>query len=96
MFLSVYGNSCEVEMSGMKIGKVSGIPRASLMFFILFLGFLRPACCANGDNDDEPGQNKNPAGRSLVTALIYSQISNLTKIFHNDITQTLGYCVKDV
>lgn len=83
-------------MSGMKIGKVSSIPRLTLMLFILFLGFLRPACCANGDDDDEDAPNKNLAGRSLVTALIYSQISNLTKIFHSDITLTLGYCVKDV
>ncbi|KAL3536259.1 hypothetical protein ACH5RR_004720 [Cinchona calisaya] len=67
-------------------------PRLSLFLVIVLLGgFSRPVGCAGGDEGGTP-----PAAIPLVTALIYSQISNLTKVFHQDITQALGYCIKDV
>ena len=68
-------------------------PRLSLLFVVIVLlaGFLGHARCADGNEG-----KTSPAAIPLVTALIYSQISNLTKVFHNDITQALGYCIKDV
>lgn len=80
-------------MSGRRDFDVYCIPRLSLLFvvIVLFGIFSRPAWCADGGEGGTP-----PAAIPLVTSLIYSQISNLTKVFHKDITDALGYCVKDV
>lgn len=64
-----------------------------LLFLIVGLGFLPNVWCGDGDEDSRA---TNPAAQSIVTSLIYGQISNLTRIFHDDITRVMGYCITDV
>ncbi|XP_058212810.1 putative white-brown complex homolog protein 30 [Rhododendron vialii] len=64
-----------------------------LFFLILLSGFFPCAWCADGDDDS---QSSNAAMSPFVTALIYSQISNFTSVFNKDITENLGFCIKDV
>ncbi|XP_022841624.1 putative white-brown complex homolog protein 30 isoform X3 [Olea europaea var. sylvestris] len=81
-----------IEMSGTRINA----SRLQYLFLILLTvlgGCSRRVWCVEGD---EYSRTKNPKVVPLVTALIYSQISNLTKIFNKDITKRLGYCSKDV
>ncbi|CAI9097993.1 OLC1v1034531C1 [Oldenlandia corymbosa var. corymbosa] len=80
------------EICGRRIIYASGIPR--WLFVIVLLCCWRLTCSQPEDNDNG-GRAGHSAATSLVTSLIYSQISNLTKIFHNDISRTLGYCIKD-
>ncbi|KAK3033741.1 hypothetical protein RJ639_034516 [Escallonia herrerae] len=78
-------------MEGRKFN-ASVVPYVSL-FLVIFVGFLRGVWCVDGDDYSKTG---NPAMVPLVTSLIYSQVSNLTTIFHKDITEGLGFCIKDV
>lgn len=65
-----------------------------LLFFLILLSGVFPcAWCADGDDDS---QSSNAAMSPFVTALIYSQISNFTSVFNKDITENLGFCIKDV
>ncbi|CAK9171627.1 unnamed protein product [Ilex paraguariensis] len=78
-------------MCGTRIN-TSWVPYLSLLL-ILCLGFSPCVWCVDGD---DYSQSSNPTVLPLVTSLIYSQISNLTKIFGKDITKSLGFCIKDV
>ncbi|KAK2974739.1 hypothetical protein RJ640_007166, partial [Escallonia rubra] len=81
----------KTKMEGRKFN-ASTVPYVSL-FLVICVGFLRGVWCVNGDDYSKTG---NPALVPLVTSLIYSQVSNLTTIFHKDITEGLGFCIKDV
>lgn len=63
------------------------------LFIIIVLGCTSSVWCIGGDDYSKTG---NPKVLPLVTSLIYSQISNLTKIFNKDIIKTLGFCITDV
>ncbi|KAL6336411.1 hypothetical protein AAG906_014583 [Vitis piasezkii] len=45
---------------------------------------------------DSYSQTGNPAVLPLITQVIYSRLSNLTTIFNGDITNRLGFCIKNV
>ncbi|KAL2554360.1 putative white-brown complex-like protein 30 [Forsythia ovata] len=78
-------------MSGTRIN-ASRVPYL-LLILVLVLGCSRRVWCVDGD---EYNRTRNPKVVPLVASLIYSQISNLTKIFNKDITKSLGYCINDV
>ncbi|XP_075502266.1 putative white-brown complex homolog protein 30 [Primulina tabacum] len=79
-------------MRGVRINS-SCIQSLVLLILFLVLGFSWPVWCVDGDDYSNTG---NPTAIPLVTSFIYSQISNLTKIFNKEITNSLGYCIKDV
>ncbi|XP_047335358.1 putative white-brown complex homolog protein 30 [Impatiens glandulifera] len=60
---------------------------------ILFLGIAPSGWCLEGDAYSD---SRNPAMLPLVTTLIYNQMSNVTSLFKNDVSNYLGYCVTDV
>lgn len=60
---------------------------------ILVLGISPCVLAVDGDDYSQTG---NPALVPLVTNHIYDQLSNLTVVFHDDIKDELGYCIKDV
>ncbi|KAM7526196.1 hypothetical protein LguiA_016098 [Lonicera macranthoides] len=76
----------------MRIKYYDWSPYTSL-FIIIVLGCTPSVRCIGGDDYSKTG---NPKVLPLVTSLIYSQISNLTKIFNKDIIKTLGFCITDV
>ncbi|XP_019152194.1 PREDICTED: putative white-brown complex homolog protein 30 [Ipomoea nil] len=83
-----------VEMSGTRIS----VP--FLLFLILVLGSSWPAWCDDGDESeddvsDAPKGNQGAAA-PIVSSLIYTQFSNLTKVYNKEINQEMGYCIKDV
>ncbi|KAL2554433.1 putative white-brown complex-like protein 30 [Forsythia ovata] len=78
-------------MSGTRIN-ASRVPYL-LLILVLVLGCSRRVWCVDGD---EYNRTRNPKVVPLVASLIYSQISNLTKIFNKEITKSLGYCINDV
>ncbi|KAL0347177.1 UNVERIFIED_CONTAM: putative white-brown complexprotein 30 [Sesamum calycinum] len=81
-----------IEMSGIRVNSSRVSSFLVLFILVLVLGCSRRVWCANEDEYDESGNSK---ALPLVTSLIYNQISNLTKIFNKEITETLGYCTKD-
>ncbi|XP_047307489.1 putative white-brown complex homolog protein 30 [Impatiens glandulifera] len=64
-----------------------------LLLFILCLGILPTSLCVDGDAYSQSG---NPSMLPLVTSLIYDQMSNVTSFFKPDISNYLGFCIKDV
>lgn len=87
-----FGKIFVIKMRGMRIDS-SCIQSLVLLILVLILGSSRPVWCVDGDDYSNTG---NPTAIPLVTSFIYSQISNLTKIFNKEITNSLGYCIKDV
>lgn len=48
------------------------------------------------DGDDYGSQSGSTQMVPIVAKHIYDQVSNLTVVFHDDIKEELGYCIKDV
>ncbi|KAL3715239.1 hypothetical protein ACJRO7_007038 [Eucalyptus globulus] len=63
------------------------------LFLVVFLSFLRRTISVDGDDFS---QTNNPTVLPLVTELIYGRLSNLTSLFRDDISRSLGFCIKDV
>ncbi|XVE96638.1 hypothetical protein REPUB_Repub02eG0239900 [Reevesia pubescens] len=64
----------------------------ALLFLLVVLSLFPFARSVDGD---DYSQTKNPAYLPLVTDLIYKRLSNLTVILSNDISQNLGFCIKN-
>lgn len=64
------------------------------LFMILVLGFSPCVWCAPASN--QALANANPTAVPILASFIYNQLANLTKVFHKDITQALGFCIDDV
>ncbi|CAH9148584.1 unnamed protein product [Cuscuta epithymum] len=80
-----------IEMSGTRIF----VP--CLLFLILSLASLGPVWCDDGDESDgDIGEGNQAAAVPIVSSLIYTQISNLTKVYNKDINRELGFCINDV
>lgn len=86
-----------IEMSGTRIS----VP--CLLFLILVLASSWPAWCDDGDESDDDvsegnqsNQGNQAAAAPIVSSLIYTQISNLTKVYNKEINQALGFCINDV
>ncbi|XVF76407.1 hypothetical protein PTKIN_Ptkin13bG0263900 [Pterospermum kingtungense] len=70
-----------------------GVIRPGALLFLLVLLSLFPL--ARSVDGDDYSQTKKPSYLPLVTDLIYKRLSNLTEILSNDISQNLGYCIKN-
>ncbi|XP_031128628.1 putative white-brown complex homolog protein 30 [Ipomoea triloba] len=83
-----------IEMSGTRIS----VP--CLLFLILTLWSSWPAWCDDGDEPDseisDANKGNHAAAAPIVSSLIYSQFSNITKVYNKEINQALGYCINDV
>ncbi|KAM3341173.1 putative white-brown complex protein 30 [Capsicum galapagoense] len=69
------------------------------LFMILVLGFSPCVWCAISKQSTSKQSNANPNSPTAVPVLasfIYSQLANLTKVFHDDITKALGFCIDNV
>lgn len=67
------------------------------LFMILVLGFSPCVWCAPPSKQTPPANaNANPTAVPVLASFIYGQLANLTKVFHKDITQVLGFCIDDV
>ncbi|XP_055811569.1 putative white-brown complex homolog protein 30 [Solanum dulcamara] len=64
------------------------------LFMILVLGFTPCVWCAPASK--QTPTNANPTALPILASFIYGQLANLTKVFHKDITQVLGFCINDV
>nr|GMC79652.1 putative white-brown complex homolog protein 30 [Ipomoea batatas] len=82
------------EMSGTRIS----VP--CLLFLILTLWSSWPAWCDDGDEPDseisDSNKGNHAAAAPIVSSLIYSQFSNITKVYNKEINKALGYCINDV
>ncbi|KAL6534170.1 hypothetical protein OROHE_013095 [Orobanche hederae] len=79
-------------MSGFRPNS-SRIASFVLLIWVLVLASSGRVWCMDEDDYSKSG---NPKVLPLVTSLIYNQILNLTQIFNKEITDTLGYCTKNV
>jgi hypothetical protein len=77
-------------MSGSRINPC-WVPHAFL-FLIVVLGLPSRIQCVDGDDYSRTG---NLAALPVVTQLIYGRLSNLTTVFHKDIEEKFGFCIKD-
>lgn len=50
--------------------------------------------CIDGDDYGSSGSSSQMS--PIVAKHIYDQVSNLTVVYHDDIKEELGYCIKDV
>ena len=66
------------------------------VFVVLTLLSLWPCIRCQDVDTDSYSQTGNPAVLPLITQVIYSRLSNLTTIFNGDITNSLGFCIKNV
>ncbi|KAK6779548.1 hypothetical protein RDI58_021732 [Solanum bulbocastanum] len=66
------------------------------LFMILVLGFSPCVWCAPASKQTPANANANPTAVPVLASFIYGQLANLTKVFHKDITQVLGFCIDDV
>nr|XP_016452319.1 PREDICTED: putative white-brown complex homolog protein 30 [Nicotiana tabacum] len=64
------------------------------LFMILGLSFFPCFLCANSNKS--PPSNPIATGVPILASFIYNQLANLTKVYHDDITTALGFCIKDV
>nr|GMC89036.1 putative white-brown complex homolog protein 30 [Ipomoea batatas] len=71
-----------------------------LLFLILTLWSSWPAWCDDGDEPDseisDSNKGNHAAAAPIVSSLIYSQFSNITKVYNKEINNALGYCINDV
>ncbi|VFQ96993.1 unnamed protein product [Cuscuta campestris] len=81
-----------IEMSGTRI------PVPCLLLLILALASFWPVWCEDDvdDSDGDIGGGNQAAAVPIVSSLIYTQISNLTKVYNKDINRELGFCINDV
>ncbi|MQM07563.1 hypothetical protein Taro_040408 [Colocasia esculenta] len=73
---------------------------ASLAIVVVgvFLSALAPGVrCQDDTNDygDSPTANSNAGVNQFFTSVIYSRLSNLTDAFAADVSNRLGFCIKD-
>lgn len=78
-------------MRGLRIN-ACWVPHAFL-FLIIFLSLLPRTRCVNGD---DYSRTKNPAVLPMVTQLIYSRLTNITKTLSTDLKADMGFCIKNV
>ncbi|KAJ8899734.1 hypothetical protein K2173_019433 [Erythroxylum novogranatense] len=78
-------------MSGVKIS-ICRVPHVLLLLLLVLYSFPYSSC-VDGDDYSKTG---NPALLPLITDMIYKQLSNLSQVFHDNILDSLGFCVKDV
>ncbi|PIN07861.1 Transporter, ABC superfamily (Breast cancer resistance protein) [Handroanthus impetiginosus] len=81
-----------IEMFGIRINS-SRVASLLLLILVLVLGSSWRVWCVD---EDEYSKSGNPKVLPVVTSMIYNQILNLAKIFNKEITESLGYCTKDV
>lgn len=65
----------------------------AFLFLIIFLSLLPRTRCVNGD---DYSRTKNPAVLPMVTQLIYSRLTNITKTLSTDLKADMGFCIKNV
>ncbi|KAI8014422.1 hypothetical protein LOK49_LG05G00734 [Camellia lanceoleosa] len=68
----------------------------NLLFFLLLVLGLLPCIWCVTSNDDGDSPPSTDSISPFVTSLVYSHISNFTPIFRKDISNYLGFCIKDV
>ncbi|ONI03036.1 hypothetical protein PRUPE_6G234500 [Prunus persica] len=78
-------------MRGLRIN-ACWVPHAFL-FLIIFFNLLPRTRCVNGD---DYSRTKNPAVLPMVTQLIYSRLTNITKTLSTDLKADMGFCIKNV
>lgn len=85
----------QLGLSEMKLARC--MIRISLAGIVL-LSCLHGAVNAAADDYDYDGDavGDNQEAASLLTELVYSRLSNLTKIFSKDVIKKLNFCIKDV
>ncbi|KAL8516650.1 hypothetical protein ACS0TY_015055 [Phlomoides rotata] len=81
-----------IEMSGIR-GNSSRVASSVLLILVLVLASSRGAWCVG---EDEYSKSGDPKVLPLVTSLIYNQILDLTSKFNKEISQTLGFCTRNV
>lgn len=64
----------------------------ALFLSIIILPLPRVFCIDGDDYSQSSSAQMTP----IVAKHIYDQVSNLTVVFHDDIKEELGYCIKDV
>ncbi|GAB2272327.1 hypothetical protein Dimus_007147 [Dionaea muscipula] len=84
----------------MKMGKGKKLHPIRVIHGVVFVAaiLLLPCCvlCQDEDELNTDTGNPNKAAVKLLTQLIYSQMSNYTKVFEPEIKQHLGFCITDV
>ncbi|XP_024190720.1 putative white-brown complex homolog protein 30 [Rosa chinensis] len=70
--------------------------RARWFPHVVFIVVLRLLPCFLCQDEDDFSKNKNPATLPLVTQLLESKLSNLTKYLSKDLRGHMEYCIKNV
>lgn len=71
--------------------------RPNVLWVFVILGFLSQIRCQqNAAAALKNKQQNNTAAKAILSQLMYSQMSNFTKVFGPDIKKHLGFCITDV